>query len=53
MGQETRTDIGKYSNVNRTIKLWNPLAAEMLATLNCKSHTFRKRVRKVNISGEK
>jgi hypothetical protein len=29
------------------IKLWNQLPAETLATFHCKSHIFRKRVRKV------
>ena len=31
-----RTDIGKYSFVNRTIRLWNRLPAEILGTLPCK-----------------
>ena len=48
-----RTDIGKYSFVNRTIKLWNQLPAEALATFHCTSHIFRKRVRKAIISHEK
>ena len=42
-----RTDIGKYSFVNRTIRLWNRLPAEILGTLPCKPNAFRKRVRKV------
>jgi hypothetical protein len=42
-----RTDIGKYSFVNRTIRLWNRLPAEILRTLPCKLHAFRKRVRRV------
>ena len=42
-----RTDIGKYSFVNRTTRLWNQLLAEILGTLPCKPNTFRKRVRKV------
>jgi hypothetical protein len=42
--------IGKYSFVNRTIKLWNNLPAEELGTFPCKPHIFRKRVRKLNIS---
>jgi hypothetical protein len=45
--RKQRTDIGKYSFVNRTIKLWNQLPAETLATFPCKSHIFRKRFRKV------
>jgi hypothetical protein len=45
--RKQRTDIGRYSFVNRTIKLWNQLPTETLATFPCKSHIFRKRVRKV------
>jgi len=40
-----RTDIGKYSFVNRTFQLWNRLPEEILGTLPCKSNAFRKRVR--------
>ena len=42
-----RTDIGKYSFVNRTIEQWNQLHAEILEPLPCNSTIFRKRVRKV------
>ena len=42
-----RTDIGKYSFVNRAIRLWNRLPTESLGTLPCKPNAFRKRVRKV------
>jgi hypothetical protein len=48
--RKQRTDIGKYSFVNRTIKLWNNLPAEALVTFPCKPHTFRKGVRELNIS---
>jgi len=44
-----RTDIGKYSFVNRTIQHWNQLPAGVLGILPCKPVTFRKRVRKVII----
>ena len=44
-----RTDIGKYSFVNRTIQHWNQLPAEVSGFLPCKPITFRKRVRKVII----
>jgi len=44
-----RTDIGKYSFVNRNIQLWNQLPAEVLGILPCKPITFKKRVRKVII----
>jgi hypothetical protein len=45
-----RTDIGKYSYVNGTIKNWNQLPAEALRTFPCKPKTFRKRVRKATIN---
>jgi len=51
--RKQRTDIGKYCFVNRTIKLWSQLPAEALAAVTCKSHVFRKRVRKVIIREEK
>jgi len=44
-----RTDIGKYSFVNRTIQHWNQLPAEVLGILPCEPITFKKRVRKVII----
>ena len=44
-----RTDIGKYSFVNRTIQLWNQLHSEVLGTLPCKTIIFKKRVRKMII----
>ena len=45
--RKQRTDIGKYSFVNRTITDWNKLPAEALGTSPCKPHIFRNRVRKV------
>jgi hypothetical protein len=45
--RKQRTDIGKYSFVNRTIQLWNQLPADALRTLCYKPSNFRKRVRKV------
>jgi len=44
-----RTDIRKYSFVNRTIQHWNQLPAEVLGILSCKPITFKKRIRKVII----
>jgi len=41
-----RTDIGKYSFVNRTIQDLNQLPAETLRTLPCKPSTLKKRARK-------
>jgi hypothetical protein len=45
--RQQKTDIGKYSFVNRTIQLWNQLPAGALGSLSCKPSNFRKRVRKV------
>jgi len=46
--RKQKTDIGKYSFVDRTIKLWNQTPAEELATFLCTTHIFRKGVRKIN-----
>jgi len=46
-GRKQRTDIRKYSFVHRTIKLWNQLPTEVLATVPCKPHSSRGRVRRV------
>jgi len=43
--RKQRTDVGKYSFVNRTIKSWNQLPAGLLASFPCKLNTFRKRVK--------
>jgi hypothetical protein len=48
-----RTDVRKYSFVNRIIKSWNQLLPEALWTLPCKPKTFRNRVRKAIINGVK
>jgi hypothetical protein len=45
--RKQKTDIGKYSFVNRTIQLWNQLPADAFGSLSSKSSNFRKRVRKV------
>ena len=45
--RKQRTDVGKYSFVNRTIKSWNQLLASLLASFPCNLTTFRKRVKKV------
>ena len=39
--RKQRTDIGKYSFVNRNIKNWNQLPAEALRTFPCKPKIFR------------
>jgi hypothetical protein len=45
--RKQRTDVGKYSLVNRTIKSWNQLPSSLLASFLCKLNTFRKRVKNV------
>jgi hypothetical protein len=45
--RKQRTDFGKYSFVNRTIKDWNNLPTDVLASFSCKLNTFGKRVREV------
>jgi len=47
MTRKQRTDVGKYSFVNRTIKSWNQLPAGLLASFPSKLKTFRKRVKNV------
>jgi hypothetical protein len=44
--RQQKTDIGKYSFVNRTIQLWNKLPTDALGTLSSKPSNFRKIVRK-------
>jgi hypothetical protein len=39
-GRKQRTDIGKYSLVNTTIKMWNQLHADALETFPSRSHIF-------------
>jgi len=45
--RKQRTDVGKYSFINRTIKSWNQLPAGLLASFSCKLNVFRKRVKNV------
>jgi len=45
--RKQRTDAGKYSFVNSTIKSWNQLPVSLLASFPCKPNTFRKRVKNV------
>jgi len=47
-----RTDIGKYSCVNRTKQLWDKLPINSLRTFPSKLITFRTSIRKVIIEGE-
>ena len=46
-----RTDVGKYSFVNRTIADWNQPSEEVISDCHGKSCIFRKRIRKV-LTGE-
>ena len=47
--RKQRTDIGKYSFVNRNNKNWNQLTAESLGTFRCKTKTFGKRVKCIEV----
>jgi hypothetical protein len=47
-----RTDIGRYSFINRTIKNWNLVPAETLGSFSCKPMTFINRVGKAIINWE-
>ena len=49
-GRKQRTDIRKYSFVNRTIMNCNQLTAEALGTFPCKPKIFRNKVRKAIIN---
>jgi hypothetical protein len=51
--RKKRTDIEKYSFVNRTIENWNQLPEEALGTFPCKPKIFRNRFRKAIINGMK
>ena len=51
--RKQRTDIGKYSFVNRTIINWTQLPAEELGAFLCKPSIFRKRIGKAIILGVK
>jgi hypothetical protein len=44
--QKKRTDIGKYSFVNRFITDWNKLTEWAIGTFRGKTHIFKTRVRK-------
>jgi hypothetical protein len=45
--RKQKTDVGKYSFVNRTIQLWNQLPADALGTFSCKPSNFGNKFRKV------
>jgi hypothetical protein len=39
--RKQKTDVGKYSFINRTIQLWNQLPEDVLGTFCCKPSNFR------------
>jgi hypothetical protein len=45
--RKQRTDIGKYSFLNKSITDWNQLPEGVIGTSNSKTHVFKMRVRKV------
>jgi hypothetical protein len=45
--RKQRTDVGKYSFVNRTIAGWNQIPEEVLGTFSGRPRIFRKRARKM------
>jgi len=45
--RKQRTDVGKYSFLNRPIKSWNQLPVGLLAAFPCKLKALRKRVKDV------
>jgi hypothetical protein len=51
--RKQRTDVGKFSFVNRTITDWNHLSEGEIGALIGNTHSFRKRVREVLTSAAK
>jgi hypothetical protein len=45
--RKQRTDIDKYTCLNKTVVNWNKLPADLLASFTCNLNTSRKRVKKV------
>ncbi len=43
--RKQRTDIGKFSFANRSIRDWNQLPAELLAIFTCSFNLFKKRIK--------
>jgi len=48
--RKQRTEIGKYSFVNRSITDWNHLPEGVIGTSQGKKHIFKTGIRKVKIS---
>jgi len=51
--RKQRTDVGKYSFVNRTITDWNQLTEGEIGALTSNTYSFRQSVRKVITSAVK
>ena len=47
--RKQRTDIGKYSFVNRTILDWNQLSENEIGAADCSTGSFRKNSGKLNL----
>jgi hypothetical protein len=45
--RKQRTDVGKFSSVNRTTADWNQLPVEVFGFPSAEAYTFSKKVRKV------
>jgi hypothetical protein len=45
--EKERTDVGKYSFVNWTVKSWNQLPASLLPSFPCELNRFRKSVKNI------
>jgi len=52
VSQKQRTDIWKYSFVNRSITDWNQLPERAIGTYHGKTHILKTRVREVLNRGE-
>ena len=47
--RKQRTDIGKYSFVNRTIVDWNQLSENEIGVPDCSTGSFRRNIGKLNV----
>jgi hypothetical protein len=47
--RKQKTDVGKYSFVNRTTQLWNQLPADILGNLSCRKVINKVKLREVII----
>jgi hypothetical protein len=45
--RKPKTDVGKYSFVNMSIRSWNQLSLSLLASFPCKLNTIRQRIKDV------